>query len=202
MNCGLKRQLLHRSFGGSGLGAFGFCHLGRLIHESAKLEPVLIGKALVYLGTIWVLLHCGKSAEDLASKRRVHKTTHNLLNGTRPSKYDAAMPFLLGVYGVQLDKLPDTDLKAFGGLVSTIYLLCNSFIRQPKQEALKAIFEVSPSGFTTFWRSLSKRKVLQVESHEQIYSWRPPFYSHLPTCWTPSYNMMILGTWVQSNVLV
>ena len=135
------------------LFSFGLCRLGRMIFEQTHLEPTLTGKALVYVGVVWVTLGCGKSLEDFSGKR-THATVQALLGGSRPQKYDPVVAFLLGAYGLQIDKIPDTDFKAFGGLVSTIYLIANSLMREPNHANLRSIYNVSPQGFATFCRSI------------------------------------------------
>ena len=143
------------------LNSLGLSKLERLLQESANIEPMLVGKALVYVGAVWVLLGASRSLDDISGKR-TSVTLEALAKSQKPSRYDPALSFLLGSFGIQLETAPETSLPGFSGFVATIYIVANSLLREPGQPSLRKILAVSPR-FESFCRAMSKRRVLQIE---------------------------------------
>lgn len=108
------------------------------------------------------LLGASRSLDDLSGKR-AGITLEALAKSQKPARYDPALSFLLGASGIQLETVPESALPASAGFVATIYIVSNSLLREPGQASLKRIYSVSPQGYESFCRAMSKRRVLQVE---------------------------------------
>lgn len=100
------------------LTSLGLSKLGRLLQESANIEPLLVGKALVYVGAVWVLLGASRSLDDISGKRTC-VTLEALAKSQKPTRYDPALSFLLGSFGIQLETAPEASLPGFAGFVAT-----------------------------------------------------------------------------------
>lgn len=154
--------------------ALGQCRLGLSIQSRCSMSPMKAGRLLLYLAAIFSLMGAARTPSAYTS-RKAKAMYEALAGGQRPSGHEPILAFFAGAYGTLIGSLPSTVLTGLAGAYSTVILILTSLFSEVGHAQLKSLLGSAPKALEIMCRSLSKRRVLQIEKVARVALSNPRF---------------------------